>query len=1018
MATQSAGLAARIRKSAFLLAMSVLVLTGIGTLSLQTYNIGRSIRQSQTTTLQVLAGNFNASLASITETAEDLSRSPLIWTALTDTTGREAYLRPFLRQYNSGKFSRLALLDYRGRFIAGSAELIAEFRPVADELATRVLAASGAERRPIAVDQGNAMLVAYPVIFPYTEDVIGVLFGRIDLSALLDEASGTLDERFNLLLKRADAPVIASRDTASHRPGTQPVTQMVQPARHPDLYRITLELYRNDNPWFKPLRDIVLLLIALAIPLMWLVWGFSNRLANRLTVRLDRLAGAVSTPLADGAPVIPADDSPDEIGALSRALREALDSHRRLSDNLEREVALRTQELQASRDALAEAQAVGHIGSWAYDLRTDTLDWSEETCRIFGLPRDTAPLAKDFFGALHADDRPGVEAAWRAALDKADDFRTESRIIAAGELRWVNIEARVRRDAAGKAIDVIGIVQDITALKHANTRLEQALHAAQAANRAKSRFLATMSHEIRTPMNAIIGMTRLTLQTRLDAQQRDYLDKISGAADGLLQVINDVLDFSKIEAGSMEIGAAPFSLRELFAKVVNQLDFRAHENGLELHVKLDEQGPMDYVGDALRIGQVLLNLANNAVKFTRHGEVSLELRRLSSDPGGDVLEFVVRDTGIGMTPAQVARLFRPFSQVDDAITRPFGGTGLGLAISKQLVELMHGTIGVESTPDTGSCFHFALRLRPAAEGAGQAAPACCTAGGPISLRGRRVLLVEDNPLNQQVAGEFLRRLGMATDIANNGEEAVSRALERTYDLVLMDLHMPVMDGYEATRRIRRHFDHDALPILAMTADAFSDARERCLEAGMNDHIAKPIDFRTLPDVLARWLAIANAAADHVRPAPPFDPSTPGSPTPAAPSTPAVPIAPPGLVSETEVDEALARIGGDTGLYRELAAMFLEQYRDGCTRLQQLAAEGDLDQLRFEAHTLKGVAGNLGLNALQAHALLTEGMIRAGETDGIPEQVRALTDALDDTLRQLSERLAADARWPAGQLRMT
>ncbi|MDR3318433.1 MAG: response regulator [Clostridiales bacterium] len=384
--------------------------------------------------------------------------------------------------------------------------------------------------------------------------------------------------------------------------------------------------------------------------------------------------------------------------------------------------------------------------------------------------------------------------------------------------------------------------------------LRRARDVAEKSALAKSEFLANMSHEIRTPMNAVLGMLHLTLNTELTSRQADYLGKAEYSAKALLRIINDILDFSKIEAGKLQMESFEFSLKNILNEVEGIFSVKMAEKGLSFAVDMDESLPEWYKGDPLRLNQILINLLGNATKFTSDGMVTLRIFPETQSGKMIILHFVVKDTGIGMTEQQISGLFTPFSQADNSTTRHFGGTGLGLAICRNLVNLMRGDIWCVSKEGEGTEFHFTAQLE--------------TDCNPVIARryvkpqtiiskdffaGKRVLLAEDNEINQIIADELLSAAGLTVDVANNGQEALDMLANNYYNAVFMDIQMPVMDGFAATQKIRKNPRFDKLPIIAMTAHAMSGDREKSIEAGMNDHITKPIDPDELNAALVKYL---------------------------------------------------------------------------------------------------------------------------------------------------------------------
>ncbi|TXF98440.1 response regulator [Massilia arenae] len=548
---------------------------------------------------------------------------------------------------------------------------------------------------------------------------------------------------------------------------------------------------------------------------------------------------------------------------------------------------------------------------------------------------------------VEAMGRALADAAWE--LDRAvlhDGRRSSAQVAqsapggAPRQLWTVRLPMQVDEEAA-----VLCVATDVTELHRLKAR-------ADAASKAKSDFLSNMSHEIRTPMNSIIGMTHLALQAAPDARQRDYLEKIYHSGQHLLGIINDILDFSKIEAGMLELSRVCFMLDALMRNVEAQLGTAAVAKGLGFDIEIDPVLMRPLCGDSLRLEQVLLNFAGNAVKFSERGRITLRAR-LARAFGPEVLvRFEVEDRGIGIDAAALPHLFSPFQQADQSATRRHGGTGLGLAISRQLAELMGGEVGVVSTLGEGSTFWFTARLALDDAGGGRsgnmlgAGLGAAPAPAQARLDDCAVLLVEDNAFNQQVARELLEQSGAAVEVANNGQEALAAMVDKHFDCVLMDVQMPVMDGLEATRRIRRDPALRDTLVVAMTANAGVDDRARCLAAGMNEFLAKPVVPELLAATIARCLGRTTAPVADVAMAGAMQ-RTPGSSAGA------------GQAEVLDLASLASTAGGDTERMRKYVFLFLDTARENLAGIDTALAGGDLTHTASLAHQLKSAARAIG-----------------------------------------------------------
>jgi PAS domain S-box-containing protein len=577
-----------------------------------------------------------------------------------------------------------------------------------------------------------------------------------------------------------------------------------------------------------------------------------------------------------------------------------------------------------------------------------------------------------------------------------------------------NLEARVEERTAA-------LLQANELLLKQKAELREAKLVAENSTRMKSDFLANMSHEIRTPLNAVIGLGHLAMKHASDDRQRDYLAKIQQSSQQLLELINDILDLSKIEANKLDIERTDFRLSKVLDNMSTVIGHRAAAKGLALTFRVDRDVPEHLVGDPLRLGQMLLNYGNNAVKFTDAGDVEVRVSLLeATDDDGVLLRFDVRDTGIGLTPEQIKGLFQSFHQADGSTSRKYGGTGLGLAIVSRLARLMDGEVGVASELGRGSTFWLSARFAKGLQHstgvqseidapnhnalvvddseAPRVAPQADLASGAADAArsvpvGATVLLVEDNEINQQVAAELLMDAGLTVDVVNNGQAALDRVQQRHYDLVLMDLHMPVMDGLTATRAIRALPGLADLPVVAMTASAMPDDRKRCLDAGMNDFVAKPIEPENLVSVLMAHIKPATLGHVAVR-------AIPVS-RPVATADVELPHAIPGL----DMALGLRRSSGKTALYLSLLRKFADAYRRFPGDTRALLERSDRAAAHRAMHSFKGVAGSVGATQLQDLAAQLEHAIGSAQPRSRIEQtLRPLELALSALLSALERQL--------------
>lgn len=793
--------------------------------------------------------------------------------------------------------------------------------------------------------------------------------------------------------------------------------------------------------------------------------------------------------------------------------------------------------LRRSEENLNRAQAVGQIGSWYLDIPTGRLEWSAETHRMFGIPRQDAIDLATFDASIHPDDRDFVSSAWDAAV-AGETYDIEHRIIAEGVTRWVRECAKIERDSAGRPLFGIGTVQDITERKQAeeelakshdllrtiidtspirvfwkdkesrylgcnlafakdagahsaddligkndyqlvwkeqavqyraddrsvmesgvaktayverqatpdgrqiwlrtskvplrsvtnaeifgvlgiyediteykeaddrlhelNEHLEarvdqrtqelaQAKQLAEAANHAKSDFLANMSHEIRTPMNSIIGMAHLALEAESNPRNRSYLEKIRLSGEHLLGIIDDILDFSKLNAGKLKIETIDFNLGELFDRLRDLVAEKARSKGLELVFDIDPDLPGNLRGDPLRLGQVLINFIDNAIKFTETGRIDVRVRKIAERENAMQVKFEVRDNGVGISPHEQAKLFQPFQQVDNSTTRLYGGTGLGLAISKQLVHMMGaGEIGVESTPQSGSTFWFCLTV-------GKGSPprpqenTCATAMSPDMLaliNGAHILLVENNQLNQEVASEFLEHAGATVCVAHNGAEAIDLLGSHGFDCILMDIQMPVMDGFEATRQIRANPAWAEIPVIAMTANASGETREHCLAAGMNDYLSKPFKPAALYTMIACWLPVRPQQPPHTA-------------TTAALSGAAAWACDPDIIDLNELAEL---VDGNQSKMRELAQKFLTFARSDMSEIEAALERNDRGALGALGHHNKSPAHMVGA---MGFARLCQELEKHARNNADMEQLRDIANRMRPLLDRINECIDKD-----------
>ena len=631
------------------------------------------------------------------------------------------------------------------------------------------------------------------------------------------------------------------------------------------------------------------------------------------------------------------------------------------------------------------------------DTNGKIVNWNYKAEEIWGYRKDEV-LGK-IFSIVMPDHDLGLNPGYRMCYEKSENVIGVIREVIGLRKNGSHfpLELRASEIIFDGGRELLVSARDITERKSNENILLNAMNAAEAANAAKSAFLSNMSHEIRTPMNSIIGMTSLALKTSLNAKQYDYLNKIDYSARHLLGLINDLLDFSKIEANKLELELVDFELPVVFENLSKQMVQSAANKGLPLNFDLDSALSAPMRGDAMRLMQILLNFSSNAIKFTTQGEivVSAKLLDTSSDHGYRV-RFEVRDTGIGLTPEQIDQLFVAFHQADTSTTRKYGGTGLGLVISKQLAELMGGRVGIVSQPGQGSTFWFEVQLAKGDKLLVQPEPKTFNFD---LLKGVSVLLVEDNLFNQQVAVELLREVGTGVSIANNGQEAIDLLKARNFDCILMDVQMPVMDGIEATRQIRANAKLAGNYIIAMTANARKEDKERCFSAGMNDFVSKPVFGDQLYAAISRSMKVTGHDNQTV------SSNGPVMVANSAAENTVIMEAP--MINENsaliDLSSLKKMMGSDPAKIQKFALKFVQTAQQGMSEIEEMLKQENMAALAALGHRTKSPARTVGALAFADMCQALEKFKDGGDI----EEARQLVARMRSLLLRIVDKINKD-----------
>ncbi|SDY75373.1 hybrid sensor histidine kinase/response regulator [Tindallia californiensis] len=625
----------------------------------------------------------------------------------------------------------------------------------------------------------------------------------------------------------------------------------------------------------------------------------------------------------------------------------------------------KTEEELEKREALLRAsQKITKTGAWEWDLEKKTMYWTEETYLIHGMEREElmpgSPehIEKSMQG-YERDDIPKIADAFRKCCNQGKAYDMELPYTRSdGEKIWIRTTAEPVIEE-GKVKKVIGTFVDITQRKETELALKIAKEEAEKANDAKSRFLANMSHEIRNPMNAIIGLTHLLLKKENDVSlHHEYLQKISAVSKSLMNLINDILDFSKIEAGEMTLENQSFNLEDVMEQVKTVSMTAAKEKGIPLLVDVEAGTPVILTGDAFRLEQILTNLVSNAIKFTEKGKVSLHVRAEGLlEEGKEKIVFTISDTGIGMTKIQAENLFKPYQQAEVTTSRRYGGTGLGLAISRYLVEQMGGMLTVRSALGVGSTFTCAITFKMAEEREkpyGKAVKKMPIEPDTVEeslLKGKRILVVDDDEVNQLVAKGIMKEWGIETEVASDGETAIQKVEEKEYHAVLMDLRMHKMNGLIAVRKMRHTKSKEALPVIAMTADAMEEDRKKTLAAGMNDHLTKPIDPQKLFELLLYWTSEKAVSPKEEK----EDCEQEKAQISEGCSKEIIP----GI----SISEGVERFLGDEALFMQILEHTWKHWKEMNDKIKTAYQRKDNSLLKVQVHKIKGTSGNISANRL-------------------------------------------------------